>query len=152
MNKREHFHTSVYDALQAITGLTVRNTYTENANPERPFAVVSLDPAQMQPEYYENAELVQKRGQCFVSVRLMLRTAAVDVDDAGLLRQEYNRLLHEVELALDGLTIEAVKFGTMVIEDAVCAVISEAPLFDDAEQEGEAHIIARIDFVQRYEA
>lgn len=151
MNKREHFHTSIVAALQTITGLGVYNTYIENRNPARPFVVVSIDPAQMQPAYYENKELNRKDCECMVSLRLFVRSASIDTQGAGLLRQEYNRWLHEIELALDGLSIEPEKFDRMIIEDGVCAVVTEAPLFDDAEQEGEGIIFARIDYTQRYE-
>lgn len=151
MNKREHFHNSIYARLQTITGLGVYHTYVENRNYQRPFAVVSIDPAQMQPEYYENAELAHKRGECMVSIRLYIRAASNDIDGVGLLRQEYNARVHEIETTLDGFQLTAEKFGTMIIEDAVCSVVSEAPLFDDAEQSGEGFIFARIDYTQRYE-
>lgn len=151
MNKREHFHNSIFAAMQTLTGLTVRHTYTEGQNPERPFVVVSIDPAQMQPEYYENRELAHKRGECMVSLRLFVRSPSLDTDGVGLLRQEYNAWVHNIESTLDGLEIVPAKFGTMVIEDGVCSVVSEAPLFDDAEQEGEGIIFARIDYTQRYE-
>lgn len=151
MNKREHFQSSIFAAMQTITGLIVRHTYTEGQNPERPFVVVSIDPSQMIPEFYENKELSHKRCECMISLRLFVRTASLDTDGVGLLRQEYNRWLHEIEIALDGLDIVPAKFGTMVIEDGVCSVVSEAPLFDDAEQEGEGIIFARIDYTQRYE-
>ena len=151
MNKREHFHNSVYWQLQTITGLGVFHTYVERRNYERPFVVVSIDPAQMQPEYYENVELAHKRGECMVSLRLFIRSTVNDIDGDGLLRQEYNRWVHEIETALDGFQLTAEKYGTMIIEDAVCSVVSEAPLFDDAEQDGEGLIFARIDYTQRYE-
>jgi hypothetical protein len=151
MNKREHFHNSIYARLQTIAGLGVYHTYVERRNYKRPFVVVSIDPAQMQPEYYENAELSHKRGECMVAIRLFIRAASNDVDGLGLLRQEYNLWVHLIETALDNFQLTPEKFGTMIVENAVCSVVSEAPLFDDAEQDGEGIIFARIDYTQRYE-
>lgn len=149
MTRRQYFRDSIMALLQAA-GMNAVATFVEGVH--YPSATVHVS---LQPDIYDDQRIYEdgalygiRRGTCEAVLRFWLQCEQ-DATGAGLLFNEFDRVVDTIEQTLDGVEIEPVQIGSFWIENIRAYVTLALPEFDDAATHGQGIVAVSVRYTQR---